>query len=139
MIGMALGVVALSGFSLWGEPRLEKFHLDVYRTMSKRSNDWYYEADDGTQKHEEFFGGTSINYQTCLACGKWRVVWSNRIHAESSRSQYRSVAWEWDLAIDIVPNQLSIFHRHHSQHFMDRRMDGFPLEDYVGIRINFLK
>jgi hypothetical protein len=143
---LLLGIAALTGFSIFGDPKADRLDMEVYRIINARSADFYYAERSGQVEAETFYGGTTMDVGICLACGKWQVRWDSKIHAEGTEAQYRWVGWQWDLSADIVPGKLQIFHKHHSEHWMDRKAlpmpDGmpgqFPLKDYVGLRIRFI-
>ena len=146
-VGAILASLMLT--SAYGDAQFEDAHLDAYQVLVHRDPALQY-VQDGLIKEEVLEYGTSLNFVACLICpssplsralGGRHLAWKSRVHGEGSRSQFRWVGWEWDLAMDLASDgRIQAFHRHHSQHFMDR--DGrhdWPLQDYVGFRFKMTR
>lgn len=151
-LGLLIGISLLLGTGIYGDPALEFMHFDGYSILVDRSRDYEFISREEELRHEELKYGTSINFKACLICpgsdlhrldGGRGLYWDSRVHAEGSESQYRWVGWEFQIQLDLTPDgRLQAFHKHHSQHFMDREAIGsagpFPLHDSVGFRIHFI-
>lgn len=73
------------------------------------------------------------------------VYWDNIVHSNTDKnltgrgSQFRTIGWNFMLGV--MPfDWLQLEYEHHSQHVLDTRYapGGYPLEDSVGIKLNFI-
>jgi hypothetical protein len=70
--------------------------------------------------------------------------WRNRVHTEGIKAQVKTVGWEYEFGLRVVP-ELDVFYHHHSRHVMDdplpvyqdNRQGKFPVSDEYGVRMNF--
>lgn len=93
---------------------------------------------------EKWSFGSAVNFDLCLLCYRdYEVFWDNRVHMTSTESQVRHVGWFWEFGVNVIPDFLDVFYRHHSEHCLecnantgpsDRRW--YSLKDEAVFRIN---
>jgi len=74
------------------------------------------------------------------------LIWENRIHTEGTEAKLQTVGWEFAIRAPLT-GYFDVVYSHHSQHTMDRlqptlkgerKPEQYPLQDWAGIRINFV-
>lgn len=65
------------------------------------------------------------------------LFWDNGVRGLTTQKQFRTVDWQFKVGLDL--GKVAIFREHMSYHVFDRvGRGGFPVEDYIVFRINFL-
>ncbi len=109
---------------------LEADYVGLEGSKVKTLRDPYIpEHTTGDNNGEEWDYGAAMMIDLCLLCiGDWKAFWNNRVHTHGTDSQVRHVGWYWELGVDLYPDRVRIFHRHHSQHCME--CEGTPTREY---------
>jgi hypothetical protein len=84
---------------------------------------------------------TAVNWDVDMwstSDNQYVIYWNNSVIGKASSSQYRSVAWEFE--IGMAYPKLDLFYSHMSRHILEGVRDiRFPLENAVGLRIKFIE
>lgn len=116
---------------------MEGSRVDAYR------NPYMPEYTTGSGDEEWRYGAAAL-FDLCILCYKdWRLFWNNRAYTYGTNKQVRHVGWYWEAGINIWPDKLTIFQRHHSEHCMEcegpAEGRGFPLLDEYVVRFDLYR
>ena len=116
---------------------LEGSQIDSYR------NPYMPDYTTGSGGEEWRYGAAAL-FDICILCyDDLRLFWNNRAYTYGTDRQVRHVGWYWEAGINIWPDKITVFHRHHSEHCMEcegpAKGRGFPLLDEYVVRFDLYR
>ncbi len=121
--------------------KIETYHDPYFVDNYGRQNYGQYD-DAGDDKLEEYWSwGVALDAQlTLIQYGHYTLHWENKITGDSTNTQFRQVAWNYNLGFNIY-DKIDFYWEHESRHHMESVQDKgyYPLKDKFGIKFIFFK
>lgn len=132
---LCLFLLAFHADPAWGL-RVRNLSLLV-GTYVGTNYDSYLLLDSDTERLQNAW---SLGWDIDLLHGRNSALyWDNAINAKSSDKQFRHVGWDTEFGLRI--QRIELLYHHYSQHSLEQKRveQHFPLENYIGVRVRFIK
>jgi hypothetical protein len=122
---------------------LREFSMEYFKIANNRNSYVPYDDEVDDTGNESWDYGAAAKFDLDLIrYGDYAFHWSNRVHGESTNSQFRSMGWQFRWGLQLG-RKVELFYDHHSQHALEQAPPpgsrSYPLENRYGAEVTFYR